>query len=281
MNKLYISLCNIFIAIIILATANPSDAQTTPSNERYLTTNCESFKYQINSNPNQPNVQLLFGKADIFFLGDSNFEIIYQAEEDFIGTDSLEIEFWVDPWTFESKKFALHIYECGTTVAESNNCEAYEFTVVSNPNPPQYSAQHGVITSTFLGNDEYKCVYTPFDGFEGIDELEVITWSNTSTFFIDNVKVNVTNCEMGVTSIKETLKFEGTVFPNPTRNIVIIENIPEDVNSLELYDLTGRLLKQELINDKETEISIQNFENGMYVLLMKGTQNYRQIITKM
>lgn len=60
------------------------------------------------------------------------------------------------------------------------------------------------------------------------------------------------------------------VFPNPTVDFVNISMKGDELESANrsyrLYDLQGRLLKQNVITQSETQISLNNFSSSLYVL---------------
>lgn len=60
------------------------------------------------------------------------------------------------------------------------------------------------------------------------------------------------------------------VFPNPTIDFVNISMKGDELESANrsyrLYDLQGRLLKQNVITQSETQISLNNFSSSLYVL---------------
>lgn len=65
-------------------------------------------------------------------------------------------------------------------------------------------------------------------------------------------------------------KAEISVFPNPTTDYVNInmtglefENGPR---SYQLYDLQGRLLKQNTLNDTETQVNLNDVSSSIYIL---------------
>lgn len=59
-----------------------------------------------------------------------------------------------------------------------------------------------------------------------------------------------------------------SVFPNPTTagvNLSIVNYNSENI-SYQLFDFNGRIVKSDKINQKETEISLDNLSNGIYLL---------------
>jgi len=60
------------------------------------------------------------------------------------------------------------------------------------------------------------------------------------------------------------------VFPNPTTDYINLslkgEELQSGVRYYKLYDIQGRLLKQNTINDSETQISLSNLSSSLYIL---------------
>lgn len=71
-----------------------------------------------------------------------------------------------------------------------------------------------------------------------------------------------------------------SVFPNPAKDKLIVRS-QEIVNHLQIMDLTGRILMDNKLNDKEFTIDISNFENGQYILThfsQNGSKQTKKII---
>lgn len=60
------------------------------------------------------------------------------------------------------------------------------------------------------------------------------------------------------------------VFPNPTTDYVNLSlkglEIETGIRHYKLYDIQGRLLKQNIINATETQISLSNLSSSLYIL---------------
>lgn len=60
------------------------------------------------------------------------------------------------------------------------------------------------------------------------------------------------------------------VFPNPTADFVNLSMKGDELESANrsyrLYDLQGRLLKQNIITQTETQVSLNNFSSSLYIL---------------
>ena len=56
-----------------------------------------------------------------------------------------------------------------------------------------------------------------------------------------------------------------SVYPNPTNGIVTV-NCNNSIKSIELYDVQGRLLQTNLVNENETTIDVSTKAKGVYFL---------------
>jgi hypothetical protein len=67
-------------------------------------------------------------------------------------------------------------------------------------------------------------------------------------------------------------KTEIFVFPNPTSDFVSVSmkgfELENGQRSFKLYDIQGRLLKQNTINQDETQVSLNNLSPSIYMLLV-------------
>ena len=74
-----------------------------------------------------------------------------------------------------------------------------------------------------------------------------------------------------------------TVYPNPAKNNLIIHNFSETA-VLKLYELNGRLVKQQLIpGNTRVQIHTGDLKNGLYLINMrneKGVMTKKVVIEK-
>jgi hypothetical protein len=54
-------------------------------------------------------------------------------------------------------------------------------------------------------------------------------------------------------------------YPNPTQNNITV-NANSIINSIELYDVQGRLLIAKTTNEDQINVDISNYSNGIYFL---------------
>jgi hypothetical protein len=83
------------------------------------------------------------------------------------------------------------------------------------------------------------------------------------------------------TSSENKVRPELKVYPNPAKEYLTIETAAENINELEMMDLSGRTVLQKSISVQRTRIDIHNLQKGAYVLKLKGEGGtYTQLITK-
>ena len=74
------------------------------------------------------------------------------------------------------------------------------------------------------------------------------------------------------TQSDNTLKVK--VYPNPTQDILMVENAQGDM--LRLYTMDGRLLETQLLINGSAQVNMTNFPTGNY-LLLSGNQSFQVI----
>jgi hypothetical protein len=75
--------------------------------------------------------------------------------------------------------------------------------------------------------------------------------------------------KLTITAVSELLipGLEIKVFPNPTQDFITV-HFSEYIEGSRyfLYDFTGKLLENKLINSADTEINMRNYASGQYIL---------------
>lgn len=66
-------------------------------------------------------------------------------------------------------------------------------------------------------------------------------------------------------------------YPNPTNDIVHISTPNETINQINVYDITGRLLKSQKGNNENVQIDIQDLPNAMYLMEVKTQQGSKTV----
>jgi hypothetical protein len=66
------------------------------------------------------------------------------------------------------------------------------------------------------------------------------------------------------------------IYPNPVKEILIIENIENDL-SVKVFNMIGQLVYEGKSADKKVKIDTQNFAAGQYILIVNGKKPYQFI----
>jgi len=76
---------------------------------------------------------------------------------------------------------------------------------------------------------------------------------------------------LDIPEVDEPAKAQMFVYPNPTTDFVTIMNSLESEDgqrSYRLYDIQARLLRQNTINQEETQVSLNNLSPSIYILVV-------------
>ena len=81
-------------------------------------------------------------------------------------------------------------------------------------------------------------------------------------------------------SIHNVIDYSTTVYPNPAKHNLTIENINFTINSIDIYNITGQLVISEYVNSMSTILNTSDLEKGVYLLDIKSnnTSIKRKII---
>lgn len=68
------------------------------------------------------------------------------------------------------------------------------------------------------------------------------------------------------TSVQNILAETGlNLFPNPVRNTLYVENTAQ-INEVRIYDLTGRLIMSQVVNNNTASVNVSEFNRGVYIM---------------
>jgi hypothetical protein len=105
--------------------------------------------------------------------------------------------------------------------------------------------------------------------------------NGNSVLYVDNL-----NFDVLITSISEqTVKSNFGFYPNPTSEIVTlnVKNVNNAELTLNIYNLTGTLVKSEILEQNNHQLNIGDLNNGVYMVEIQSkdfTENKRLIIQK-
>lgn len=88
--------------------------------------------------------------------------------------------------------------------------------------------------------------------------------------------------QVTISTVKESTHTVFTVYPNPTTNYFTIEANNKVNSSAFLTDLNGKKIQSFLLNELKTQINIEEYPTGVYLLTIKenDTINTYKIIKK-
>ncbi len=102
-----------------------------------------------------------------------------------------------------------------------------------------------------------------------------------SVTVVDGVVVEVTLSE-DTNFIVDTETNELAVFPNPASEVINITN-NNTINEVRVFDLTGRTIFGETVNDNQTVINVSEFNQGIYIIQIEtdnGVESKRFNVVK-
>jgi hypothetical protein len=112
-----------------------------------------------------------------------------------------------------------------------------------------------------------KITYTPNNNYIGRDTLYYRITDNANQIAEAFVDISVFN----VSGIKEINQISFKLNPNPSKGFISIE-AQERIDAVKLYDVTGKLVDEYIVDLKLRTIKIDNIKNGIYIVLVK-TEN--------
>ncbi|MCZ8330249.1 MAG: T9SS type A sorting domain-containing protein [Flavobacterium sp.] len=173
--------------------------------------------------------------------------------------------------------YPLNSYQISYFQSDSNNdglidCYKSEFTIsktLPNGNPliTGFRAQVQSAQGNYSTGNIVRTIDLIFDG---------TSWNYITTNYLGNTRPFVDDvCNSLNTSVNEIESNNIILFPNPTDDIVHISTPNETINQINVYDITGRLLKSQNGNNENEIISIQELPSAMYVLEVKTDKESR------
>lgn len=85
------------------------------------------------------------------------------------------------------------------------------------------------------------------------------------------------DCSTGVMVNEFVSNKSFSLYPNPTNNFVIIKNEEFRIMNVDLFDLTGKIVKQFKIHNSELKIQVGDLEKGVYIVRI-GKQTKKLIV---
>ena len=105
----------------------------------------------------------------------------------------------------------------------------------------------------------------------GTMRIRATAWDNPQIF--DEVEVTISgqgsDCGVGVNrAADERLK----IYPNPARDLLYVDGLPEGADKLEVTDIGGRICFSRDCKGKSADIDLSAFDAGIYFLKISGTE---------
>ena len=118
-------------------------------------------------------------------------------------------------------------------------------------------------TATFDENNRFSTNFTiTVSGSYDISKCKVVVWveNHTQGRVMQSIQFKLSDYYENSVA-EENISFN--VYPNPSNGIFTIEG---DIESYEIYDVTGKLVMQESVNTDNTTIDLTNYAKGIYTL---------------
>jgi CotH kinase protein/Secretion system C-terminal sorting domain len=97
-------------------------------------------------------------------------------------------------------------------------------------------------------------------------------WLNTRLTWLDaNIPGDSNSCLALSNNEEVFLKNDVSVYPNPVRNLLNIENKNQIISTIEIYDFLGKLI---ISKNNEVSIDVSNVENGIYFCKINNINGY-------
>jgi len=82
------------------------------------------------------------------------------------------------------------------------------------------------------------------------------------------------NLEKVLSSKDETPLLNFTIYPNPTQEFIFFESSTEEISSVKIYSITGKLIQQIEPNSRFEKLDISQLTSGLYFIEFKSIENH-------
>ncbi|MCD1117321.1 T9SS type A sorting domain-containing protein [Chryseobacterium turcicum] len=104
-----------------------------------------------------------------------------------------------------------------------------------------------------------------------IYNYQIMNSGSSKTLTITNAttgdKIVYNNSFLGTK--ESALKKKARIFPNPTSDFLIVEDVEKNLN-VKIFDLSGKVLYETLSSGKELKINTTDFQKGQYILSIEN-----------
>lgn len=71
-------------------------------------------------------------------------------------------------------------------------------------------------------------------------------------------------------SVHNVIDHSTNIYPNPVKNNITITNSNFIINSVELYNISGKKVRSEIVNSMQTNLNVSGLEKGIYIMNIKS-----------
>jgi len=89
---------------------------------------------------------------------------------------------------------------------------------------------------------------------------------------------NLDSLTVDVKMVETRSKVSLDLYPNPATDYVMVELSNENIERVELYSMTGQLLRSEVVSGRRVEVSVGDLPSGVYSVLVNGRYGKRVVI---
>jgi hypothetical protein len=142
---------------------------------------------------------------------------------------------------------------------------------ISPINPTLVNNFHGATTYTSNGMSYFKWIPNnsininiPYNFYINVKDNDCNSLTKVfSVYFLSCIPISL---------VEEIQPINLNLFPNPTAEFITIQNRITNNEKIEIRDLTGRIVQQDILN--QNKIDVSQLENGIYFITLIGKENY-------
>jgi hypothetical protein len=143
---------------------------------------------------------------------------------------------------------------------------------------PTFIANEPSITAVTSGDSQTYALGLELasSGYNDYGQLGIGTNTNTNTHIVINCPTSI----LGASSFNENEKLLFSIFPNPTKDFLSIQNLSNvEIDKVIVTDISGKTILQQ--NQYTTQINVKNLAKGMYLLqVFSGDQKWQSKFLK-
>ncbi|SDG38332.1 T9SS type A sorting domain-containing protein [Psychroflexus sediminis] len=168
------------------------------------------------------------------------------------GMTHFHMDIWTESETLD-KSFNMKFSNWAGGTAEAN---AIEFSATNASNPALPNPNPG----TWISFDIPLTSFTEIDGSSISDIVQFVITSNLGTVYYDNLYL-YSDTSLSNDSFS---KAEFKSYPNPTQDVWTIKTT-ENIQTVQVFNVTGRLVKDLKVNASEVMINANDLASGIYL----------------